>query len=137
MKKLVKDDVERLTVNFTDKLISKYFLPGKVENWVVIADFKNASISSLLGNFKFIGSILEKNYRTKLFRFYMVNTPWMINLLFVFLKTFDRNIQKKIINSRQNCNEVWWTHIEKNQIEEQYGGDMPNKTFTTMEDLGL
>ena len=61
----------------------------------------------------------------------------MVNLLFVFLKTFDKNIQKKIFNSRKSCNEIWWEHVEQSQIEEKYGGQKMEREFRSFEDLGL
>ena len=68
---------------------------------------------------------------------YMLNTPFMISILMFFVRTLDKNIQMKIKNTKLNNHPEMWGHIEKGQIEEKYGGDMPNKQFNCMEDLGL
>jgi hypothetical protein len=120
-----------------DGIITKYCLEGKVENWIIIADFKNASIRSLFRNFKQIGMILEQNFRTRLFRMYMVNTPFMISILMFFVKTMDKNIQMKIKNTKLNNHPKWWDHINKDQIEQKYGGEQMDKQFNSMEDLGI
>lgn len=129
--------MERLTVFVADGIIKKYCLEGKVENWIILADFKDASVRSLLGNFKTIGMILEQNYRTRLFKLYMVNTPFMINIILFFVKTLDKNIQMKIKNTKMGTHPEWWSHIAKDQLEEKYGGNIPDKFFNSLEDIGI
>lgn len=137
IQKLSKEAVERLTVYVADNILKRYCHEGKVENWIIIADFKNASIRSLLGNFKQIGYILEQNFRTRLFRLYMVNTPFMISILMFFVRTLDKNIQMKIRNTKASAHPDWWIHIDKDQIEQKYCGSMNDKVFEKMEDLGI
>lgn len=77
---------------------------------------------------KELGSMLEKNYRTRLFRLYLLNAPWTMKLLFDLFKSFDANIQKKIHVSNKNSDDSMWTHVNKPQIEKKFGGDMENIT---------
>ena len=69
---------------------------------------------------------MEQNYRTRLFRSYLVNIPYTLKILFEFLKTFDQNVQKKIHVNNKNVIEAMFSHIDKNQIEEKFGGTKPN-----------
>lgn len=68
---------------------------------------------------------------------YMVNTPFMITLMMFFIKTLDRNIQMKIKNTKLNYHLDWWEHIDRSQIEEKYGGDMRDREFDSLNDLGI
>ena len=54
-----------------------------------------------------------------------------------FVKTLDKNIQMKIKNTKTNYHPDWWSHIDKDQIEEKYGGTMRDKIFESIEDLGI
>jgi hypothetical protein len=64
-------------------LVKNLFLPGQVENWVFIMDFKNSGISDLpLKSFKNIISYMSAHYKFRLYRLYVVNctkgitVPW-------------------------------------------------------------
>lgn len=104
-----------------------YFVPGKVENWVILNNLGNVSVFKIpFGVLKELSKILEQNYRTRLFRVYLVNAPFTLKLLFDFFKTFDKNIQKKIHVNSKNFVDVMFDHIEKDQIESKFGGTMNN-----------
>mgnify|MGYP006056427543 CR=1 FL=1 len=96
---------------------------GKVENNVYIIDMADTSILSLpLTIIKELGIMMEKNYRTKMYRIYIVNAPLMMSALMGVMKYFDSNIQQKIFTSRQtSCKEIF-EHVNPSQLEKNFGG---------------
>lgn len=127
--KLTSENLQQLTVYVTEYVKEHIFIPGKVENWVFLIDLANIGIFKLpLNSLKDLGNTLEKNYRTKLYRLYTVNAPWTLTVLYGVIKTFDKNIQKKIMISKTNNVPEMFKHINKGQIEIKYGGTSPNIT---------
>lgn len=119
----------RATISINQYLIHHYFVPGKVENWVIINDLGSVSVLKIPFNMvKELGSMLEKNFRTRLFRLYLVNAPWAMKMLFEIFNAFDKNIQKKINVSNKNYAEPMFQHIDKSQLEVKFGGTKPNIT---------
>ena len=106
-----------------------YFVPGKVENWVIINDLGGVSVFKIpFSTLNDLTKMLEQNYRTRLYRIYLVNAPWTMKLLFDLFKSLDKNIQKKIHVSGKQFLEQMYEHIEKDEIEQKFGGNKPNLT---------
>lgn len=125
--KLTSNDLQQLTIYVSEYVKENLFVPGKIENWIFLIDLANISIFKLpINSLKDLGNTLEKNYRTKLFRMYTVNAPWTLTVLYGLMKTFDKNIQKKIMISKAHSIPNMFDHINKSQIEVKYGGTMPN-----------
>ena len=128
---LTSENLQQLTVYVAEYIKENLFIPGKVENWIFLVDLCNVGILKLpLNALKDLGGTLEKNYRTKLFRMYVVNAPWTVNMLYGVIKTFDKNIQKKIIISRTNSAPEMFKHVSKKQVELKYGGTMDTDLST-------
>ncbi len=112
-----------MIIQLHEWIIKNIYVPGKVENNVYIINLKGVSIFSMpFAILRDLCSILEKNYRTKLFKLYIVNAPLMMNLLFSFFKNFDKNIQKKIFVTRSESAKELWDHINKEQLANCFGG---------------
>ena len=62
-------------------------IPGKVENWVAIADLTNVGITQvpkdLLGT---MATALSSNFRGRMFRTWAINMPWMVRALWTIVK---------------------------------------------------
>ena len=116
-----------MTIYLLEWIKREIYVPGKVENNVYIVNLKDISIFGVpFALLKELGSVMEKNYRTKLYRLYVLNAPLMMTLLFSFFKNFDSNIQKKIFVSRKSSANEMWDHISKEQLEERFDGTCPN-----------
>jgi hypothetical protein len=116
-----------MTIHLLEWIIKNIYVPGKVENNVYIINLKGISIFSMpFSILKELGAVMEKNYRTKLFRLYVLNAPLTMTLLFSFFKNFDSNIQKKIFVTRNESANEMWEHINKEQLENRFGGSCAN-----------
>lgn len=125
--KLTAEQMQRLIIFVSEHLKERFFVPGKVENWIFVFDMKGVGIFSLpINNFKKMGKMLEQNYRTKLFRFYILNAPFTVSVLYKFFSMFDKNIQKKIIVSRQKIAKEMDEHINRYQLENKFDGNSPD-----------
>ena len=69
----------------------------------------------------------QKNYRGRLYRAYIVNTPFTINALWSGVKSFleETTVQKIQFHKSNTCEEMF-THINKDQIEKRFGGNANN-----------
>jgi hypothetical protein len=124
---LTKEQIFQSAISINQYLIQHYFVPGKVENWVVVNDLGGVSVFKIpFSILKELGSMLEKNYRTRLFRLYLVNAPWTMKLLFDMFKSFDKNIQKKIYVNSKNVADQIFQHAHPEQLEVKFGGTKPN-----------
>jgi len=116
-----------MTIYLLEWIKREIYVPGKVENNVYIVNLKDISIFGVpFSLLKELGSVMEKNYRTKLFRLYVLNAPLTMTLLFSFFKNFDSNIQKKIFVTRKQSAAEMWEHISKEQLEQRFDGVCPN-----------
>ena len=109
------------------KYLSKHiFIPGQVENWVMIADLKDVSIwdppLKLLKIFEF----LQTKYIFRLKYLYIYGMEKILNFCFNIIKNVIdvRTTNKfKFIDNQNDINNIVLTNIHSSQIERKYGGD--------------
>ena len=117
------DALTNLIIYTAEHIIHNVFVPGKIENWVLVVDLANIGIFALpLSKLKQLLSILGNNYRAKMFRFYVVNAPWSVSVLYTFLATLDKKTQKKVLLSKDSHMPEMFKHISRAQLEAKYGG---------------
>ena len=64
---------------FFDFIVKKLLLPGKVENWIIIIDLDNISLTKI--PVKKVGAIITNgvnNFGARLFRNYNINASWTV-----------------------------------------------------------
>ena len=66
----------------------------------------------------------QNTYRGRLYRAYILDTPFTINFLWSAIKVFleDTTAQKIQFHKSNTCDEMF-THINKDQIEKKFGGN--------------
>ena len=114
---------------FISYLIEHFFIPGQVENWVMIADLKEVSIwdppLKLLKIFEF----LQTKYIFRLKYLYIYGMETILNFCFNIIKNVIdvRTTNKfKFIDNQNDINNIVLTNIHSSQIERKYGGDANN-----------
>jgi len=104
------------------------FIPGKVENLVVLCDLKNLGITDVpLKALKNIYSVLSHHYIVRVFRFYIVNMSYMLGTLVSLVKPIltDRQRQKlNFLKSTSECKDFCALH----HLEDDLGGTRPKLT---------
>jgi hypothetical protein len=111
---------------FSMEYLRRYmFVPGKVENIVVLVDLKNLGIADVpIKSLKAIYSVLSHHYIVRVFRFYIVNMSYMLSSLVSVVKPILTDRQRQKLCFLKNVNECreW---IALHQLEEDLGGSRP------------
>ena len=110
-------------------LIKHFFIPGQIENWIVIADLNEVSIwdppLKLLKIFEF----LQIKYIFRLKYLYIYGMDSILNFCYNIIKSLidERTTNKiKFINNQNDINDIVLSNIHSSQIERKYGGDCDN-----------
>jgi len=126
-KKFSFDDWNCATIYFMEYVIENLLLPGQIENWDIICDFKDVSVMSLPNDFKKILTMLQNNYRCRLFRMFIVNVGSFFSLVWgVVKKIIDGNTEKKIKILKEGKTMEIFEIINITQIERKYFGEADN-----------
>ena len=110
-------------------LIKHFFIPGQIENWIVIADLNEVTIwdppLKLLKIFEF----LQIKYIFRLKYLYVYGMDSILNFCYNIIKSLidERTTNKiKFINNQNDINDIVLINIHSSQIERKYGGDCDN-----------
>ena len=113
---------------FFDFIVKKLLLPGKVENWIIIIDLDNISLTKI--PVKKVGAIITngvRNFGARLFRNYNINASWTVRKSNQIFTAFIDDITKiKSQTFGDNYRDAIFQYIPKESIEVKYGGTRPN-----------
>lgn len=128
-----KMDIDQLLLTiayFLEYVIDKLMLPGQIERWVVVEDMKGMSLTSIpFGTLKKILNFLQNNFRSRLYKLYIMNSPSSIYFTWKMVKgLLEETTVQKINFSKEHKNDDMWKHVNKSQVEEKFGGTAPNIT---------
>lgn len=104
-------------------------IPSKIENWTVIVDLNNVGISQIPKSLlQSVIDSMQKNYRGRLFRFFAINSHWLLRGLWAVAKNLvdEFTLTKMNLIGYEFKAEIFKV-IDPNFIEEKYGGTLPNK----------
>jgi len=144
-------DIDKLLVSlayFLDYVMKNLLLPGQVERWIFINDLRGLGITSLpFGVLKKVMGYLQNNFRSRLHKMYIMNSPTTIYFTWKAVKAFlEETTTAKINFSKTSENEDMWKHTNKSQVEKRFGGTaddvekdcwppkMPSKDYFVVED---
>lgn len=110
-----------------DFMISNLLIEGQVENYILIMNLEEANFG-LRNVIMKILSFTSNAYRGRLFASYILSMPTIIRWGWegIVSKFVSENTLKKIKITGEKIHEDMWTHISKDTIEQQYGGNMNN-----------
>ena len=113
---------------FFDFIVKKLLLPGKVENWIIIIDLDNISLTKI--PVKKVGAIITngvRNFGARLFRNYNINASWTVRKSNQIFTAFIDDITKiKSQTFGDTYRDAIFQYIPKESIEVKYGGTRPN-----------
>lgn len=118
----------RMLVFCMEYLRRYMFLPGKIENIVVLVDLRNLGIADVpVKALKSIYSVLSHHYIVRVFRFYIVNMSYMLSTLVGVIKPILTDRQRQKLNFLKNTSECreW---VALHHLEEDLGGTRPKIT---------
>ena len=128
-----KIDVDRV-VNMADYfltyVVEKAMIPGKIETWTCIWDLKGCGVTEIpKDRIQPLVKKMTKNYRGRLFRFYATDVTYVVRQLWKLAHKFvDEFTNKKLQIFGENYQEAIQTLINADNLEQKYGGTVPDKT---------
>ena len=117
------------SVYFIEFLLNNYLIPGKIENWNIIVDCQELSITNIPWDLKNVFSGIKGVYRCRLFKLFLLN----LSPIFVFAWNIAKTLigptveakATKVNNDEGKYNNLF-KNINRNQIEKKYGGEAEN-----------
>ncbi|KAM3129449.1 hypothetical protein pb186bvf_018441 [Paramecium bursaria] len=109
-------------------IVEKMMIPGKIENWVIIIDFNGQGIMSLhINALKQMMANLQNNFRSRLYKMFLLNTTMMFKVTWNLISPFLDEITKQKINFVKGDLTGLFQTVNQKQIEQKYGGLYPNR----------
>ena len=117
------------TIYVHEEIIGKMFLPGQVENWVVIYDLGGMGVTDIpMSAIKGSSQKMSQNYGGRLYKMFVVNAPGTIYFTWKIVSAFlDPVTVDKIKISKTNTEKHLFDNIDPSQVEQKYGGKQPNR----------
>ena len=113
-----------------EEIIKNMFIPGQVENWIVIYDLGGMGISDIpISAIKSSTQKMSQNYGGRLYKMFTVNAPGTIYFTWKMVSAFlDPVTVDKIKISKNNTEKAMLDVMDPSQFEVKYGGKQPNRT---------
>ncbi|CEL95337.1 unnamed protein product [Vitrella brassicaformis CCMP3155] len=122
------DRFKRLTVFVFEWALRHAFVPGKVETCKVLVDLSNVPLRSIpIKVLKDMVSTLTKQYPFRLDKMFIVNAPKIVSTLWAMIKGLLTEVQQQKINfMKDHFQEDLLKEYHPSQLEQQYGGTLPD-----------
>ena len=106
-------DAIKLTCFVLSYVAEYMFIPGQIENWVIICDLCKKDLSAIpIGKLKQVMGIMQSAFRCRVTVNYLVNCPGSITLIWAMVKALlDTNTKKKIKIQKTNSPEDLPNHF--------------------------
>lgn len=108
-----------------------YFVPGKVENWVIFIESNNAGLLDFpIKVIKTINEVTSVNYTSTLDRLYIMNPSGFLKRSWMLISNFiDSETTTKIQMFTKSDYPKLLERINADQLEEKYGGTLKEPTI--------
>lgn len=116
---------ERFFVFLMEFLIKEFLLPSKVENWNIIVDLGDLSMTNIPYQLKGILSAFKGIYRCRLYKLYLLNMNFIFSMVWnVVTMIMGPTIEAKACKVEANDGQYdsLFQLINRNQVEQKYGG---------------
>jgi hypothetical protein len=126
-KNFIYDDWLSTVIFFMEYLVNNMLIPGQVENWNIITDLEGVSILTLPSDMKKFMSILQSNYRCRLYVNYILGMGFFLRGIWSLVsKMLDETTIRKVrILSSSQLSEIL-SFINPEQLEKRFGGLAPD-----------
>ena len=125
--KIPLDDVKNLLLYVIEWGIKNMLLPGKVEVYSVIADLTKVGILEIpVKMLKNMVGILQNNYRGRMYKFFLFNTPLLIKGIYKIVEPLLEKFTQEKINLIGGDGKKILELLPDTQLEVKFGGKAPN-----------
>ena len=114
---------------FINYLIKHIFIPGQVENWIMIADMSNVSFWKPPTKILTIFNFLQNKYLCRLSSLYIYGMNYVLTICWKIVKNLidERTAQKfNFISGEDDIKNYVLNNIHPSQLEKQFGGQAEN-----------
>ena len=124
------DDQAKFANFYFQNIVETMLVPGHVENWIVIIDFKGIGVTDMpVKQLQGMITALNRNFRGRMYRNVVVNTPTVLKGIWAMIYSWlDKFMQQKIAVTGDPKSELL-KYINEDDLEVQYGGT--KETLTT------
>ena len=111
-------------------VIDRCMSPGHVENWLTIFDMSGVGASEVpKDKLKGLVNAMQKNFRGRLYKFYSIEVTYVVKVLWQTAHRFvDDFTNRKLLIYGDDYREHLHKDVDPENLEEKYGGKLPNKT---------
>jgi hypothetical protein len=106
-------------------------VPGKVENWTNIFDFKGVGLTQIPKKvMKGLNRPMQDYFKGRLYRMHVLNAQWAIKILYKMAKKMvdPFTLSKFVVCEEKDTKRVLSELIDLDNIEKRFGGNLPDKT---------
>ena len=122
-----KDDFIVAITVFLKYLADHFFIPGQVENWVMIGDLAGISIIKPPISMMNVFGYIQTKYLCRLYKLYIYGMNSFLNMCWkIVKKVVDSTTTTKFIFVDESNKHLIFNHVHYSQLEEKYGGTAPN-----------
>ena len=127
MKQYTYEEWLSSVIFFMEYVVNNLLIPGQVENWNIITDLNGVSIITLPSDMKKFMSILQANYRCRLYVNYIIGMGMFIRGIWALISSMldETTVRKVRILSTSTMNEIV-SFINPEQVEQKFGGTADN-----------
>ena len=124
-KEFTFDEINKSIIYLINYIFKYLFIPGQIENWVTIIDFKGAGVSDI-SDFKKLLGVLN-SYRGRVFRNYFINVSGFLGIAVkaavnLFGSSTARKLKILAKDELHLMNEI----ISPDNIQKKFGGTAPD-----------
>ena len=107
-------------------------VPGKVENWIVIADCSDVWVTQIpTTKLQTMVTIMQQNYPGRLYKLFAINVSFTLRAIWSVLSNFiDSFTEQKIKIYSDDYLEDLCEQVDPDKLEVKFGGSFPNKETT-------
>lgn len=128
--KISMDDLVTMSQYYLQFVIDRCMIPGHVENWLAIFDMRDVGVSEVpKDKLKGLVNAMQKNFRGRLFKFYSIDVTYVVKVLWQTAHRFvDDFTNRKLLIYGDDYKQDLHKDVDVDNLEEKYGGKLPNKT---------
>lgn len=125
--KLPNETLSQLAIYLLEFALKNLLVPGKAETMVVVIDMTDVgTISIPMTALKTISQMLQNNYRARLYKQYILNTPFLVKATWAIAKCFLEDFTVAKINILGSDYNALYEQVDKSQLEKRLGGSCDN-----------
>lgn len=105
-------------------MINNMFLPGQIENWVVIVNMAGQGLTDVpMSEIKGMAGILGSNYKSRMGRTWVINSSFAVSLIWKIIKKFiDAETAEKVHLTSNKTHPDLQEYFQPEHLKKMYGG---------------